>query len=100
MECSSCNPTPVRKDRAHTFFMHEMSNCPTCSNLVEARVVLRDDQVFHLKHCAQCGPSEALISTDANAYVKAFLARGEGEEDISGNRLLKHTTSTCPGCLS
>src|SRR5688500_18026299 len=51
MECSSCSPTPVRKDRPHTFFMHEMSRCPTCAQPIEARVVLRDDDVVHLLHC-------------------------------------------------
>jgi uncharacterized radical SAM superfamily Fe-S cluster-containing enzyme len=95
MDCSSCNPTPSRKDRAHTFIMHEMSSCPGCSSSIEARVVLRDDQVYYLKHCA-----EQLVSTDAKAYVDAFLARGEVPEGMTGDHLFKQTTSTCPGCLA
>lgn len=99
MECSSCAPTPRRQDRPHTFIMHEMSSCPCCSSPIEARVVLRDGQGFFLKHCAECGPSEELISTDAKAYLDAFLARGEVRVGTTGDHLFKHTTSTCPGCL-
>ena len=42
MECTSCGPVSTRKDKPHTFFMHEMSTCPSCSSALEARVVLRD----------------------------------------------------------
>jgi len=100
MECTSCGPTAVRKDKPHTFFMHEMSTCPGCQVAVEARAVLRDNAVFHLIHCTTCGPSELRVATDAKAYVDAFLARGEVPDGLVGDHLLKHTTSTCPGCLS
>jgi 7,8-dihydro-6-hydroxymethylpterin dimethyltransferase len=100
MECTSCGPTQQRKDRAHTFFAHERSTCPTCAVALEARVVLRDGQVVHLKHCAACGPSEATVSDDGAAYVQAFLRRGQVPDGGGGDHVFKHTTSTCPHCLS
>jgi uncharacterized radical SAM superfamily Fe-S cluster-containing enzyme len=100
MECTSCGPTQQRKDRAHTFFAHERSTCPTCHVDVEARVVLREGQVVHLKHCTACGPSEVTVSDDAAAYVQAFLQRGQVPEGVGGDHVFKHTTSTCPHCLS
>lgn len=100
MECTSCDATPLRKDRPHTFFMHEMAVCPSCSIPIEARIVLRDDAVVRLIHCAQCGPSEQPVAPDAQAYVAGFLARGDIAPGAQGDHFLKHTTSTCPGCLA
>ncbi len=100
MECTSCNTTPLRKDRPHTFFMHEMSKCPSCASAIEARVVLRDDSVFRLIHCNQCGPAEELVSNDSEGYVKKFLEHASAADPQGGDHLFKHTTSTCPSCLA
>jgi uncharacterized radical SAM superfamily Fe-S cluster-containing enzyme len=101
MECTTCGPVSQRKDRTHTFFAHERSTCPTCQAPLEARVVLRDGEVVHLKRCATCGPSEAVVSEDAAAWVADFLARGEVPDgDGGGDHVFKQTTSTCPHCLA
>jgi 7,8-dihydro-6-hydroxymethylpterin dimethyltransferase len=100
MECTSCSPTTTRQDKPHTFFAHQMSSCSTCQAALEARVVLRDGAVVELRHCPTCGPSEAVVSDDADAFVAAFLARGAVPADAEGDHPFKHTTSTCPGCLS
>src|SRR3982750_4274328 len=92
MDCVSWGPVQQRKDRTHTFFAHERTRCPRCAASVEARVVLRDDKVVHLVHCAACGPSETTVADDAAAYVQAFVAPGD--------HVFKHTTSTFPGCLA
>ena len=97
MECTPCNGSPVRPDRPHTFFAHEPTTCAGCGVAVEARVVLREGAVFHLVHCTACGPSERRIADDAEAYVAAFVARGM---PTAGEHLFKHTTSTCPTCLT
>lgn len=100
MDCTTCGPTPTpRKDRPHTFLMHEMSRCPTCRTEVEGRIVLREEQVYSLQHCPTCGPSELKIANDAKTYIQAFLARGEVPEGLQGDHVFKHTTSTCPKCL-
>jgi 7,8-dihydro-6-hydroxymethylpterin dimethyltransferase len=93
MECTSCAPG-TRKDKPHTFFAHERSTCPSCDAPIEGRVVLRDGGVVCLLLCTKCGPQERVVSDDADAYVAAFLARGEHDG------VFKHTTSTCPHCLA
>lgn len=100
MDCTSCNTSPLRQDRLHTFFMHEMAVCASCSSTIESRVVLRDGGVVRLIHCAQCGPSEQPVADDAGAYVKNFLARAKLAPGKTGDHYFKQTTSTCPGCLS
>jgi 7,8-dihydro-6-hydroxymethylpterin dimethyltransferase len=99
MECSSCNTSPVRQDKPHTFFMHEMAVCPGCATPIESRVVLKNDAVARLIHCTQCGPSEQHVASDAVAYVAQFVDRGTVSPTAKGDHFLKHTTSTCPACL-
>ncbi len=99
MECTSCGSSPLRADRPHTFFMHEMAVCGACATPIESRVVLRDGAVVRLIHCVQCGPSEQPVAPDAGAYVADFVARGVVPGGQQGDHFLKHTTSTCPGCL-
>ncbi len=100
MDCTSCESTPTRVDRPHTFFAHAQDTCPGCAKPIEARVVFRDNRVVHLLHCTECGPQERSVGDDATAYVKSFLARGVVPEGLVGDHLFKHTTSTCPGCLA
>ena len=100
MECASCNTSPLRKDRPHTFFAHEMTVCPTCATPVEGRTVLRDGAVVRLVRCGRCGPSEEQVADDAQAYVRAFVERGTVAPDAPGEHPLKQTTSTCPHCLA
>src|SRR5438874_990548 len=98
MDCTSCDTTPVRPDRPHTFFAHELDLCPSCGTSIEARVVIRGASVVHLLRCLACGPQERVVSDDAATWVRAFLERGKAVGD--GDHLFKHTTSTCPGCLA
>ncbi|MGE5184955.1 MAG: radical SAM protein [Acidobacteriota bacterium] len=100
MDCTSCNTTPTRPDRPHTFFAHARDACPVCAAPIEARVVIRDGKVVHLLRCPACGPQEREVSADADAYVRSFLARGVVPDGLVGDHLFKHTTSTCPGCLA
>jgi 7,8-dihydro-6-hydroxymethylpterin dimethyltransferase len=99
MDCTTCSPATTRKDRPHTFLKHEASSCGGCGVHVEARVVIRDDQVWALRHCASCGHTEEKLADDAKAYMKTFLAGGKlaaGQKE----RVFKRTTSTCPTCLA
>lgn len=100
MDCSTCTPTPPRKDRPHTFLAHEYAACPLCSERIEGRIVLRDGKVFNLLLCSACGPRELLVSDDASAYVAGFLARGDVPDGHAGDWSFKKTTSTCPSCLA
>lgn len=64
-----------------------------CGAAVEARIVLRGDEVVALKLCLSCGPTEETLRQGARQYVDELVARGQQEG------LFKHTTSTCPSCL-
>jgi hypothetical protein len=101
MDCSGCAPPiPGRKDKPHTFLLHEPGACSGCGASVEGRVVLRDGGVVMLTLCAQCGEREHPVADDADAYVKALVARADVPAGTTADHLFKHTTSTCPTCLA
>ena len=97
MDCNSCGPTAVRKDRPHTFLHHQMSACGTCAAPIEGRVVDRAGRVVILMRCPEHGTTERDLHADARQYLDAFVARGlaRGHEPL----VFKQTTSTCPTCL-
>jgi uncharacterized radical SAM superfamily Fe-S cluster-containing enzyme len=99
MECTTCEPTRIRPDKPHTFFSHEYVACPKCMRRGEARIVLRDGQVWELLRCESCGPVERLHHRDAAGFVADFLSRGEADAASPVDRVFKHTTSVCPHCL-
>src|SRR5262249_8518461 len=45
------------------------SICPECRKVIDAKILLRDNKVYMNKHCPDCGPCEALVYGDAEAYV-------------------------------
>ncbi len=100
MDCTSCGPAPIRKDKPHTFLLHERVACPACAKVAEGRVVLRDGAVVNLLRCSNCGPQEVHVHRDARAYVQELMARGEVPEGHTGDWPFKRTTSTCPECLA
>jgi uncharacterized radical SAM superfamily Fe-S cluster-containing enzyme len=56
------------------------STCPHCLTLLPAQVIIRAGRVYFLKDCARCGPSEALVSEDADYYVRAYAFARAGTE--------------------
>src|SRR5207247_9952557 len=69
-------------DRAERLFKHTTSTCPHCLALLPAEVVIRDGRVFFKKRCDTCGPSEALVSEDADYYVRAYSFARAGTEPL------------------
>jgi uncharacterized radical SAM superfamily Fe-S cluster-containing enzyme len=100
MECQSCAPPDLRKDKPHTFLMHAPDVCPRCGAAVEARVVARDGRVVHLMLCTACGPSERVAGDSVEAFLAEFTAAGLRAARAPGESFLKKTTSTCPTCLT
>ena len=43
--------------------------CNACQKLVDARIERRDNQMFLVKECPECGTTETLISGDARRYL-------------------------------
>jgi uncharacterized radical SAM superfamily Fe-S cluster-containing enzyme len=80
-------------------FKHTTSTCPGCLALVSAQVVIRKGQVFFLKDCTACGPSEALVSEDAGYYVKAYAFARAGTQPLAFRGTVEHGCPTdCGTC--
>jgi len=64
-------PQPQKKkDADYVFFELTRSICPECRRVIDAKILLRDNKVYMTKRCPQCGPFEALVYGDADAYVR------------------------------
>jgi len=60
----------MKKDADYVFYELTRSICPQCRRVIDAKVVLRDNKVYITKRCPDCGPFEALVYSDAEAYVQ------------------------------
>lgn len=58
-----------RVDSDYVFYELTCSVCPICRRVIDAKILLRDNQVFMSKRCPRCGPFMALIYADARAYI-------------------------------
>ncbi|WP_238847234.1 radical SAM protein [Nocardia arthritidis] len=59
----------VRTDRDEVFVEYTKSICPVCKVVVDAQVNIRDNQVYLGKRCREHGWFEALVYSDAEAYL-------------------------------
>lgn len=66
--------------------------CPTCRRLVDGQRILRGGKVYMRKHCPEHGRSEALISGDAEWFLKSLTYIKEGSVP------LQHSTEVSKGC--
>jgi uncharacterized radical SAM superfamily Fe-S cluster-containing enzyme len=60
----------VPKARPFLFYDTATSLCPECLRRIEAKLVIRDDQVWMYKWCREHGHSKVLIATDADYWRK------------------------------
>lgn len=74
-----------------TYFKTTRSTCPRCRKILEADVVFRDNRVYFKKDCPDHGPSEALVSEDAEYYARAYgytrpgsIPHGFSEHELEG----------------
>jgi len=58
-----------KRDADYVFYELTRSICPDCRRVIDAHVLLRDNKVYMRKRCPSCGPFEALVYSDAEAYV-------------------------------
>ena len=58
-----------KKDADYVFYELTRSICPQCRRVIDAKILLRDNKVFMAKRCPDCGPFEALVYGDAEAYT-------------------------------
>jgi uncharacterized radical SAM superfamily Fe-S cluster-containing enzyme len=66
--------------------------CPTCRELVDGVRLIRDGKVYMRKQCPRHGKSEAIISGDADWFLKSLTYIKQGSVP------LKHSTKVSEGC--
>ena len=81
-----------KTDADYVFYELTRSICPTCRRVIDAQVILRDNKVFMRKRCPTCGPFEALVYGDAEAYV------ANGKYNTPGTIPLARGTEVARGC--
>src|SRR3954449_12944016 len=81
-----------RKSANYLFHGQTSSLCETCLEVVPAKVIIEDEQVFYLKRCRQHGVQKTLISDDLDYWraQKLWLKPGD--------RPLTTQTRTEAGC--
>jgi uncharacterized radical SAM superfamily Fe-S cluster-containing enzyme len=62
-------PSRVKQDRPEIFWEFTRSLCPVCLKVIDAQVLLRDNQVFLRKRCPAHGRFEARVFGDAQLYA-------------------------------
>lgn len=66
--------------------------CPTCKRLIDGQRIIRDGKVYMRKQCPEHGQSEALISGDAEWFLKSLTYIKPGSVP------LQHSTEVERGC--
>jgi hypothetical protein len=64
------------------FLDNTRSVCPTCLTPIDAQVITRDNQVFMQKTCPSHGQFEALLSSDAEMYLKSLPYNKPGKSPL------------------
>ena len=59
-----------KRDADHVFFELTRSICPMCRRPIDAQILLRNGKVYMRKRCPEHGRFEALVYSDAEAYVR------------------------------
>lgn len=59
----------LRADADYVFHELTRSICPNCRRVIDAKILLRDNNVYMSKRCPECGPFMSLVYGDAEAYV-------------------------------
>ncbi|GAC1332521.1 MAG: hypothetical protein NVS2B16_26130 [Chloroflexota bacterium] len=92
-EPSTATHTPDTNQDADYIF-HELTRsiCPQCRTVIDAQVLLRDNKVYLRKRCPEHGRIEALIYSDAEAYI------AHSRFNKPGTIPVKFTTEIERGC--
>jgi 7,8-dihydro-6-hydroxymethylpterin dimethyltransferase len=83
-------PAPKKKDADYVFYELTRSICPECRKVIDAQIVLRDNKVFMRKRCPQCGPFEALVYADAEAYTSLSRYNKPGTIPLERGTQIQH----------
>ena len=82
----------MKHDADYVFYELTRSICPVCRRVIDAQVIFRDNKVYMRKRCPACGPFEALVYGNAEAYV------ANGKYNKPGTIPLAFGSETDRGC--
>ncbi len=89
-----------KKDADYVFHELTRSICPTCRMVIDAKVVIKDNNVYMHKRCPDHGFFEALIYADARAYTNSAKFNKPGTIPLAYNtEIVKgcpHDCGLCP----
>lgn len=89
---TSSSAPAQKQDSDSVFFELTRSICPVCRRVIDAQVLLRDSKVYMRKRCPEHGPFEALVYSDAEAYVAS------ARFNKPGTKPLMYSTEIDRGC--
>src|SRR6266516_2673035 len=95
MQLPIIDPMFIETSDAHeheVFHSYSKGICPRCRELVDGVRILRAGKVYLRKQCPRDGRSEALISGDADWFLKSLTYITKGSIP------LKHSTKVAEGC--
>lgn len=72
-------------NRPYIYYDYTKSLCPTCLELVDAKIVFQDDKVWMLKHCKTHGDSRSMIADDAEYYKQIRNYNKQSEVPLKFN---------------
>jgi len=94
LEASSAPPEQAQRKAAHYLFHGQTTSlCETCLELVPAKVIIEDEQVFYLKRCRAHGVQKTLISDDLEYWRQQKLWIKPGDRPLTTQT---RTEAGCP----
>jgi hypothetical protein len=94
LAASSAPPEQAQRKAAHYLFHGQTTSlCETCLELVPAKVIIEDEQVFYLKRCRAHGVQKTLISDDLEYWRQQKLWIKPGDRPLTTQT---RTEAGCP----
>jgi uncharacterized radical SAM superfamily Fe-S cluster-containing enzyme len=81
---------PLAPDASEVFHSFSKGLCPQCKKAVDGVRIIRDGKVYLRKQCPMHGKSEALISGDADWFLKSLTYIKEGSIPLKYSTEVKH----------
>src|SRR5260370_12647946 len=86
----------AKKDADYVFYELTRSICPNCRKVIDAQVILRNKKVYMRKRCPECGPFEALVYSDPEAYTTFAKYNNPGTIPLAPPTDIRHASpSAC-----
>lgn len=82
----------MSNQKDYQFIEYTTSLCPICLKRVDAKIILKDNKIFVLKHCFEHGEQEEILEENAEYYLKRMQYTKPGS--VSKTQTLRK--NNCP----